>query len=89
MKIPDFSWLIYLLKKNKEIFKAIFQGLFHIHRLSPLRFQGPVGAMYQSVGKCFRMHLRATSIHKIPGGLGGPLTPRQFYGAQLAPQPIR
>ena len=65
------------------------QGLFHIHRLSPLRFRGPVGAMYQSVGKCFRMHLRATSIHKIPGGLGGPLTPRQFYGARLAPQPIR
>ena len=25
------------------------------------RFQGPVRAMYQSVEKCFRMHLRAAS----------------------------
>ena len=27
------------------------------------RFQGPKEAMYQSVGKCFRIHLRAASIH--------------------------
>ena len=50
-----------------------------------LRFQGPVGAMYQSVGKCFRMHLRAASIHKISGGLGGSLTPPPFLVSWLAP----
>ena len=44
--------------------------------------------MYQSVGKCFRMHLRAGSIRKISGGLGGPLTPRRFLGARLVPPPI-
>ena len=35
--------------------------------------------MYQSVGKYFRMHLRAASIHKISGGLGGPLAPHRFF----------
>ena len=35
-------------------------------------FPGPVGAMYQSVGKWFRMHLRADSIYKISGGRPDP-----------------
>ena len=68
------------------IFKACIS--FFIFRDFP-RYQGPVGAMYQSVGKCFRMHLRAASILKISGGLGGPLTPRRFFGAQLPLRPVR
>ena len=65
--------------------RPFFQGLLFIFTDFP-RFQGPVAAMYQSVGKCFRMHLRAVSIHKISGGLGGPLTPCRFFGAWLAPR---
>ena len=81
MKISDFLWFIYLFTK-----KAC-SSFFHIHGLPS--FQGPVGyvgAMYQSVGKCSRMHLRAASIHKISAGLGGPLTLRRFLGARLAPR---
>ena len=75
------SQIIYLFTKNEGL-----QGLYFF--FFP-HFQGPVRAMYQSVGKCFKIHLRAASFHKISGGLGCPLTPRRFLRAGLAPRPIR
>ena len=76
--------MVYLsfYKRMKEFSRPVV--LFFIF-MDFSRFQGPVGAMYQSEGKCFRMHLRGASIHKISGGLGGPLTPRPFLGSRLAP----
>ena len=69
------------LQKMKEFSRPVV--LFFIFT-DFLRLQGPVGAMYQSVGKRFRMHLRAASIHKISGGLVGPLAPRLFFKSRLA-----
>ena len=86
-KNPNFFMVyLYFYKKMKEFSRPVF--FFFIVTDFP-RFQGPVIAMYQSVWKCFRMHFRAISIYKISGGLGGPLTPRRFFGALLAPRPIR
>ena len=67
-----FNGLFIFLQKMKEFSRPVF--IFFIVTDFP-RFQGPVRAVYQSVGKCFRMHLRATSIYKISGGLSAPLTP--------------
>ena len=71
---------LYFHKKMKEFSRHVFP--FFIVTDFPC-FQGPMRAMYQSVGKCIRMQLRATSIYKIFGGLGGPLTPRRFVGTIL------
>ena len=60
MKIPDFHGLFMFLRKNEWICKAC-SAFFIFTDLT--RFQGPKEAMYQSVGKCFRIHLRAASIH--------------------------
>ena len=84
MKIPDFTYIFTKKWRN-------FQGLYFFFFIStdfPC-FHGPVRAMCQSVGKCFRMHLRAASIYKCSGGLGCPLTPARFFGARLATRPIR
>ena len=73
--------VIYLFSKQmKEFSRPVF---FFFPR-----FQGPVGAMYKNVGECFRMHLRAASIHKIFRGLGGPRIPRRFLSATLASRSI-
>ena len=53
-----FHGLFIFYKKMKKFSRPVF--FFFLPR-----FQRPVGAMYQSVGKCFRMHLRAAGIHKI------------------------
>ena len=55
--------MVYLsfYKRMKEFSRPV---VFFLFTDFP-RFQGPVGAMYQSVGKCFAMHLRAASIHKM------------------------
>ena len=74
---------MWLFTKNEGIFKAY--SFFFILTDFPC-FQGPVGAMYQSEGKCFRIHFREASIHKMSGGCLGSLTPHRFLGARLAPQ---
>ena len=74
-----FRVYLFFYKKLKEFSRPVFRFFFFP------RFQGPVRAMYQSVGKCFRMHLWAVSIHKISGGRG----PCRFFEAWLAPWPIR
>ena len=55
---------LYFNKKMKEFSSPVFY--FFLFTDFP-RFQGPVRAMYQSVGKCFRMHLKAASIYKFSG----------------------
>ena len=58
---------LYFNKKKKEFSSPVFH--FFIFTDFP-RFQGPVRAMYQSVEKCLRMHLRGASIYKFSAGLG-------------------
>ena len=72
---------LYFNKKKKEFSSPVFH-FFIFTDFS--RFQGPVRAMYQSVEKCLRMHLRGASIYKFSGGLGGPLTPRQIFWVSAA-----
>ena len=90
INVPRFFMVyLYFYKKMKEFSRPIF--LLFIFTDFP-HFQGPMRAVYQSVGKCLRLHLGAAStctcIYKISGGLGGPLTPRRFFGARMAPRPI-
>ena len=70
--------MVYLsfYKKMKEFLRPVFFFIF----TEFLCFQGPVGAMCISVGKCSRMYLRAARIHKISGGLGGPGPLAHFWG---------
>ena len=70
--------MVYLsfYKKKKEFFKAC-SSYFFVFTDFP-RFQGPAVVMYQSVEKCFRIQLRAASIHKISWSLGG-LDPSSIF----------
>ena len=63
-KARFFMGYLSFYKKNEGIIKACISFLF----------PGPVGAMYQSVGKCFRMHLEQLVSTKFPGGASPSIT---------------
>ena len=70
------------LPKNEGI--LVLYVIFFIFTNFP-RFERPVRAMYQSVEKCFRMHLRAASISPILRVSAGASADTQTFQAGLNP----